>query len=244
MTELEGFLDRPDAHRLKGTVLMSAEIPQEIRDGLTEALHGGDAEVSDRLTRELLELGCDPVEAVREVIVPALTDVGFRFQNMDIFLPELILSAQAAQASTTLLEAEILESTGSVSKLGTVVLGTVEKDIHDIGKNIVGTLLKANGFEVIDIGRSVNARVFVDTAIENNADIIGSSSLMTITRNGHKQIVELLNARDVRDDFRVIIGGGSADEEYAKAIGADGYADDANEAVLVAKQWMDELGKA
>lgn len=194
---------------------MSTEIPQEIRDGLTEALHNGEVEASEQLTRQLLELGCDPVETVREVIVPALTEVGVRFQSMEIFLPELILSAQAAQASTGLLEAEILASTGSVPKLGTVVLGTVEKDIHDIGKNIVGTLLKANGFTVIDVGRSVNARVFVDAAIENDADIIGSSSLMTITRNGHKQIVELLKARDLRDKFKVIIGGGSADEPYA-----------------------------
>lgn len=223
---------------------MSTEIPQEIRDGLTEALHNGEVEASEQLTRRLLELGCDPVEAVRDVIVPALTEVGVRFQNMEIFLPELILSAQAAQASTGLLEAEILASTGSVPKLGTVVLGTVEKDIHDIGKNIVGTLLKANGFNVIDVGRSVNARVFVDTAIENDADIIGSSSLMTITRNGHKQIVELLKARDLRSNFKVIIGGGSADEPYAETIGADGYADDANEAVIVARQWMEALGKA
>lgn len=129
---------------------MSTEIPQEIRHGLTEALHNGEGEASEQLTRQLIELGCDPVETVRDVIVPALTEVGIRFQNMDIFLPELILSAQAAQASTGLLEAVILASTGSVPKLGTVVLGTVEKDIHDIGKNIVGTLLKANGFNVID----------------------------------------------------------------------------------------------
>jgi len=223
---------------------MATETPPEIRDGLTEALHKGDSEAADRLTRQLLELGCDPVGVVQDVIVPVLTDVGLRFQNMEIFLPELILSANAAQAATTLLEAEILASTGSVPNLGTVVLGTVDKDIHDIGKNIVATLMKANGFNVIDVGRNVNARVFVEAAIENEADIIGSSSLMTITRAGHKQIIELLKARDLRDKYRVIIGGGSADERYAEMIGADGYADDANEAVTVARQWMTELRKA
>lgn len=223
---------------------MSPEIPLEIRNGLTEALHQGDTDTSDRLTRELIELGCDSVGVVKDVIVPALTDVGIRFQQMEIFLPELMLSANAAQAATTLLEAEILASTGSVPNLGTVVLGTVDKDIHDIGKNIVATLMKANGFNVIDIGRNANARTFVDTAIESNADIIGSSSLMTITRAGHKQIIELLKARDLRDDYRVLIGGGSADDRYAEMIGADGYADDANEAVTVARQWMDELRKA
>ncbi len=223
---------------------MSTEIPQGIREGITEALHSGDEEASDRLTREVLELGCDPVEVVQEVIVPALTDVGLRFQNLQIFLPELMLSAKAAQASTVLLEEEILAQTGSVPTLGTVVLGTVDKDIHDIGKNIVATLMKANGFKVIDVGRNINARVFVDAAIENNADIIGSSSLMTITRAGHKQIIELLKARDMREDYRVIIGGGSADQRYADMIGADGYADNANEAVTVAKQWMEELRKA
>ncbi len=208
---------------------------------MTEALGIGDDEVSDRLTRQLLELGCDPVEVVQSVIVPAITDVGLKFQNLEIFLPELILSAKAAQASTTLLEAEILASTGSVPNLGTVVLGTVEKDIHDIGKNIVATLLKANGFNVIDLGRNVNARVFVDAAIENSADIIGSSSLMTITKAGHKQIIELLKTRGLRNEYKVMIGGGSADERYAEMIGADGYADDANEAVTVARQWMKEL---
>jgi len=223
---------------------MATEIPPEIRDGLTEALHKGDSEAADRLTRELLELGCDPVGVVQDVVVPVLTDVGLRFQNMEIFLPELILSANAAQAATRLLEAEILSSTGSVPNLGTVVLGTVDKDIHDIGKNIVATLMKANGFNVIDVGRNVNARAFVEAAIENEADIIGSSSLMTITRAGHKQIIELLKARDLRDKYRVIIGGGSADERYAEMIGADGYADDANQAVTVARQWMTELRKA
>lgn len=220
---------------------MSAGIPQDIRDGITEALHTGDDEASARLTRQLLELGCDPVEVVQDIIVPALTEVGLRFQSLEIYLPELILSARAAQAASAPLEAEILAVTGSVPTLGTVVLGTVDKDVHDIGKNIVATLMKANGFNVIDVGRNTNARVFVDTAIEQDADIIGSSSLMTITRAGHKQIIELLKARGLRDRYKVIIGGGSADAQYAEVIGADGYADDANEAVMVARQWMKEL---
>ena len=223
---------------------MSTEIPQELRDAIAEALHKGDAEESDRLTRELLDMGCDPVDVVKDLIAPTLTDVGNRFQKLEIFLPELILSANAAQASTTLLEAAIIAKTGSVPSLGTVVLGTVDKDIHDIGKNIVATLLKANGFNVVDIGRNLNARVFVDAAIDNDADIIGSSSLMTITKAGHTQIIELLKARGLRDDYKVMIGGGSVDERYAEMIGADGYADDASEAVSVARQWMEELRKA
>ena len=223
---------------------MSTEIPQDLRDGMTEALQIGDDEASEQLARRLLELGCDPVEIVQDIVVPALNDVGLRFQSLQIFLPELILSAKAAQAATTLLEAEILASTGNVPNLGTVVLGTVDKDIHDIGKNIVATLMKANGFKVIDVGRNINARVFVDAAIENNANIIGSSSLMTITRAGHKQIIELLKARDLRDKYKVMIGGGSADARYAEMISADGYADDANEAVTVARLWMEELRRA
>jgi trimethylamine corrinoid protein len=166
--------------------------------------------------------------------------VGDRFQKLEIFLPELMLSAKAAQASTTLLEAAIIETSGEVPTLGTVVLGTVDKDIHDIGKNILVTLMKANGFKVIDVGRNINAKVFVDAALENDADIIGASSLMTITKAGHKQIIELLKARDLRDRFKVIIGGGSVEERYAEMIGADGYANDASGGVAMAKQWMAE----
>lgn len=223
--------------------MSGTEIPQDIRDGMEEALHIGDAETTDRLTKQALELGVDPVEMVQQVIVPVLTNVGLRFQNLEIFLPELILSAQAAQASTQLLEEQILASTGEVPNLGTVVLGTVDKDIHDIGKNIVATLMKANGFNVVDVGRNINARVFVDAAIDNSADIIGSSSLMTITKAGHKQIIELLKARGLRDQFKVMIGGGSVDERYAEMIGADEYVPDANAAVTVAREWMTELGR-
>jgi methylmalonyl-CoA mutase cobalamin-binding domain/chain len=218
----------------------STEIPQDIRDGITEALQTGDEAASGELTQRGLDLGCDALEMVQTVIVPALTDVGDRFQKLEIFLPELMLSAKAAQASTTLLEAAIIETSGEVPTLGTVVLGTVDKDIHDIGKNILVTLMKANGFKVIDVGRNINAKVFVDAALENDADIIGASSLMTITKAGHKQIIELLKARDLRDRFKVIIGGGSVDERYAEMIGADGYANDASGGVAMAKQWMAE----
>jgi len=220
--------------------MSSTEIPQDIRDGISEALLAGDETGSAELTRRALDMGCDPLEVVQTVVVPALTDVGDRFQKLEIFLPELMLSAKAAEASTTQLEAAILEATGEVPNLGTVVLGTVDKDIHDIGKNILITLMKANGFKVIDVGRNINARVFVEAAIENEADIIGASSLMTITKAGHKQIIELLKARDLRDQFKVMIGGGSVDERYAEMIGADGYADDASSGVAVAKQWMAE----
>ena len=223
--------------------MSGTEIPQDIRDGMERALHKGNVEISDELTRKALDMGCDPVEMVQQVIVPTLTEVGERFQKLEIFLPELMVSAKAAQASTTLLEKAILESTGEVPSQGTVVLGTVDKDIHDIGKNIVATLLKANGFKVIDIGRNINARVFVDSALEHDADIIGSSSLMTITKAGHKQIIDLLTARGLRDRFKVMIGGGSVDERYAGMIGADGYVDNANLAVTVAKEWMGESAR-
>jgi methylmalonyl-CoA mutase cobalamin-binding domain/chain len=218
---------------------MSTEIPQDIRDGITEALHTGEEASADELTRRALEMGCDPLEVVQSVIVPALTEVGDRFQALEIFLPELMLSAKAGEASTKLLEAAILETSGDIPNIGTVVLGTVDKDIHDIGKNILATLMKANGFKVVDVGRNINAQAFVEAALESDAEIIGASSLMTITKAGCKQIVELLKARGMRDRFKVMIGGGSVDQRYAEMIEADGYAHDATGGVALAKQWME-----
>jgi methanogenic corrinoid protein MtbC1 len=213
-------------------------IPSEIAKKLSNALTQGDKEAAVAATQAALAQGVTPVALVQEVIVPTLTEVGQHFENLDIFLPELMAAGEAGNACTDLIEQAILKSGNLMQVEGTVVIGAVKGDIHDIGKNIVISLLKAQGFKVIDLGKDVPAFRFLEAAETNHADIIAASALMSITRAGARDVAILLRDRGMKDQYFYIVGGGSITPEYAEEIGADGFSETGSGAVELAKSLM------
>jgi 5-methyltetrahydrofolate--homocysteine methyltransferase len=218
--------------------MTESKIPTDIAEQLRLALIAGDKEAAVTTTSNALNLGANPMALVQDVIVPALTLVGERFENLDIFLPELMAAGEAGNACTALIEEEIAKSGKQMQSEGVVVIGTVKGDIHDIGKNIVTSLLKAHGFKVIDLGKDVPATNFLDAAEANKADVIAASALMSITRAGTRDIAILMDDRELRDDYFLVVGGGSITQEYADEIGADGFAETGSGAVEIIKSLM------
>lgn len=212
-----------------------AKLNDEIRNALGQALANGDPDEATALTRKALDQGIEPLDLIQEVIVPTLTRVGQDFQDFVIFLPELMSAGEAAEKATEILEEVILASGREVASLGTVVIGTVENDVHDIGKNIVGMLMRSHGFKVIDLGREVAPSAFLDAAQKEKADIVAMSSLMTTTRPSTRSTIKLFNEVGLREQYKFIVGGGCITQDWADEIGADGYAPDAASAVEVCK---------
>lgn len=194
-------------------------------------------ELEDRqavvLTQEALEMGMEPLEILEQGLAKGMRIVGQEFEAGDCFLPELILAAEVMQAAVSLLEPEIARRGQTRPTRGRVVIGTVQGDIHDIGKNIVAAMLISSGFEVDDLGTDAPAEAFLSKATEVNADIIGLSALLTTTREKQRELIELLEERGVRNAFKVMIGGAPTDQEWADQIGADAYAAHAAAAVRI-----------
>ncbi len=199
-------------------------VPKNYADQLSGVLAGGLKDEAVQATESALEAGVDPLALIQQVVVPTLTEVGQRFENLDIFLPELMAAGEAGNACSKVIEDALSQSGMQVESKGVIILGTVKGDIHDIGKNIVASLFKAHGYKVIDVGKDVSAATFIETAEENKADVIAASALMSITRAGCREIADLLQELQLEDKYKFIIGGGSTDQEYADEIGANGYA--------------------
>lgn len=199
-------------------------VPKNFADPLSKALAGGLKDEAVQATENALAAGVDPLALIQQVVVPTLTEVGQRFEDLDIFLPELMAAGEAGNACSKVIEDALVKSGGQVQSKGLIILGTVKGDIHDIGKNIVASLFKAHGYKVIDVGKDVSAATFIESAEENKADVIAASALMSITRAGCREIADLLNELQLGDKYKFIIGGGSTDQEYADEIGANGYA--------------------
>ncbi len=215
------------------------KIPSDLHIKLDTALRQGDGDQAEAITRLLLDKGIEPFVLVQEALVPTLTDVGQKFQDFEIFLPELMMAGEAAERVTALLEEQSLKSGQSVISFGTIVLGQVEGDIHDIGRNILRILLKSHGFKVIDLGRDVAASAFLDAAQKERADIVGLSALMTTALPAQRRTVHLFDEVGARQHHMLIIGGGATNQGWADEIGADGYAPDAASAVGLCKRLMD-----
>ena len=222
--------------------MASVSVPKESATAIREALLDGDQAKATEATQAALGQGADPLALIQDVVVPALTEVGRRFEALEIFLPELMESGVAGRAVSALIEEEITRRGGTMVSAGTVVIGTVKGDIHDIGKNIVSSLFKAQGFKVIDLGKDVPATRFLEAAEENKADIIAASALMSITRTGCRDVADLLKSVNKMGKYIFLVGGGSVDSAYADAIGATGYAKTASGAVEVAKALLAKKG--
>jgi methanogenic corrinoid protein MtbC1 len=213
-------------------------VPKDVSERLGEALIECDADAAVTATQDALDRGVDPLALIQEVLVPTLSEVGRRFEELEIFLPELMGSGEAGNACSQVIESALAQRGGAMQAEGVVVLGTVKGDIHDIGKNIVGSLFKAHGYKVIDLGKNVSASAFIDAAQANRADVIAASALMSITRAGCREVADLLRELNLADRYPLIVGGGSIDEAYAAEIGAHGYAATASGAVELVRSLL------
>jgi corrinoid protein of di/trimethylamine methyltransferase len=184
-----------------------------------------------------------PVDEVISTLTDAIREVGERFAHMEIFLPGMVMSSKAMKAAMNELEPEIKAAGMIMEKKGCVVIGTVEGDMHEIGKFIVSTVLEAQGFEVHDLGIDINALDFIKKAEEVNADIIGASSLMTTTMPKQSEIITILEAKGLRDKYHVILGGAPVTQEWVDECGADSWGETASVGVEILERVMEERGK-
>ena len=201
----------------------------EILERIAQALQQGDDQEVGRLAAEALAAGVPAGDVLQQGLVAGMNVVGEQFRLREIFLPDVLLSARAMYAGLDVLKPH-LASEGVVSR-GKVVIGTVKGDLHDIGKNLVGIMLKGAGFEVIDLGHDVAPEAFVDAAVREGAPLIGMSALLTTTMTRMKDVVALVRERGLAGKVRTIVGGAPVSAEFAREIGADDYACDAATAV-------------
>jgi len=201
---------------------------------LYDAVVRGDAKATQALTQEALAEGVDPLELVNQYMVPAMDEVGRRFECNEYFVPELLISARAMKAALELLR-PLLTARGD-KPVGRVAIGTVKGDLHDIGKNLVASLLEGGGFEVIDLGVNVAPEQFIATINQKQANIIAMSALLTTTMPAMKTTIDVLKQAGVRGKVKVLIGGAPITQKYADEIGADGYSESAVGAVALAKK--------
>ena len=195
----------------------------------------GDEDAAIKVANAVIAEGLNPVDIISEGFAKGMITVGDLFENEEYALPEVLLSADAMQAALDLLSPHIPREEVE-KKLGTVVIGTVQGDIHDIGKRIVATMLEVYGFEVHDLGRDVPLENFIEKVTEVNADIVAASALMTTTMVAQKMLHEALQEAGIRDRVKLMVGGAAVTQEWADQIGADGYAEEVTEAVKKAKQ--------
>lgn len=200
---------------------------------LHEAILNGDAKSAAAVTRAALAQNVPAIELIQQAMVPAMDEVGRRFECQDYFVPELLLSARAMKAALEPLR-PLLAASGA-QPAGTVVIGTVKGDLHDIGKNLVAALLEGGGFEVIDLGVDVAPEKFVETVQQTNANIVCLSALLTVTMLSMKAVIEGLRAAGLREHVTVLVGGAPVTRQFAEEIGADGYGENASAAVALAR---------
>jgi corrinoid protein of di/trimethylamine methyltransferase len=212
---------------------------EELYSKLKEAFLSFDFDGVKGMVREALSMGASPNDVIEKALRPAMEEAGRRFERGEFFLAELVVAGDLfKEVMDEILVPEIQKRGGSTRTLGTVVIGTVRGDLHDIGKSIVATMLRAAGFNVIDLGVDVPPEKFVEEAIRNKADIVAMSALLTTTMLEMKNVIEALKKAGIRDRVKVVVGGAAVTEDYARSIGADGYGKDAVEAVRVCKQLL------
>jgi 5-methyltetrahydrofolate--homocysteine methyltransferase len=201
---------------------------------LYDAVLNGNFKIARELTQQALDAGIDPQVLVQEQMIPAMDEVGRRYEANEYFVPELLISARAMKASLELIR-PLLTAQGA-EPAGRVAIGTVKGDLHDIGKNLVAAMLEGAGFEVIDLGVDVSPDKFIAAVNEKNAGVVAMSALLTTTMNSMKTTVEAIKAAGVRGKVKIMIGGAPVTQKYADEIGADGYSSNANSAVALARK--------
>ena len=209
---------------------------------LVQAMKDGDLDSSVRLANKVLAEKT-PAAEVLGALIQGMREIGEAFEKFDIFLPEMMLASNAMIEIMKIFEPKLkIESPGTKSISGKIIMATVKGDMHEIGKNIVVTLLKANRFEVIDLGANVDSLEIVKAATRENAEVIGLSALMTTTMTAQKEVVEILKDMKLRDKFKIIVGGAPTTQEWADRIGADGWAKDASSAITLTEELIHRKG--
>jgi len=215
----------------------------DLVERLRQSIIDCDEEKAKEVANKILRVGMDPVKAVEEGISPAAKVVGERFEKGEYFLTHLMLAGEAMKSASEILMRGISEEKKEEMKskrIGTAVVATVSGDIHDIGKNILVLLLTVNGFTVYDLGKDVDSMTIIEKAREVEADIIALSALMTTTMPAQKEVIDILKAMGIRNNFIVMVGGGSTTKEWAEEIGADEWAETAEKAVTLARKLIEE----
>lgn len=209
---------------------------QELFDSMRQSIIDGDPDLAAHLARKAVAQGINPLDALNQGFVPGVNYVGEQFSAGEMFLPDLVIAGEAMKAAVAVLEPELVKRGGQREILGKVVMGTIEGDIHEIGKTLVVTMLSATGFQVYDLGVDVPVMKFVEKAREVDADIVGISALLTTTMVKQKDVIEALEDSGLRPRVKVMVGGAPVTQSWAKEIGADGYSEDAVGAVALARQ--------
>jgi len=202
-------------------------------DELAEAVIAGDVDRAEKLTKRAVDAGADPVEIITDGLTKGMGVVGARFKAGDMFVPEVLISARAMSVGMELVKPLILA--GDVPSEGTVVIGTVKGDLHDIGKNLVAMMLESAGFNVINVGIDIEPEKFVQAVKDNDVDVVGMSALLTTTMLAMKTTIDQLKDAGLRDGVKVIVGGAPVSQDYADEIGADGFAPDGGAAIDLCK---------
>jgi trimethylamine corrinoid protein len=209
---------------------------EEIYKAAQKSIVEYNAKEAEDVAKRGIKEGIEPMELMNKGFIPGIAQVGDNFAQGTCFLPELIQAADAMRIATEVINSAIPKS--AQQKKGKIVIGTVEGDIHDIGKTIVVSLLKANGFDVYDLGRDIPTDKFIEKADEVGADIIGTSALLTTTMEGQRKLEAALKNKGLKGKYKTMVGGAPVTQRWANRIGADAYAEDAGEAVKKAKQLL------
>ncbi|MBD3413652.1 MAG: dimethylamine corrinoid protein 3 [Candidatus Aminicenantes bacterium] len=202
---------------------------------MKQAIVKGDKEKAQKLARQAVEDDLNLNDVIEEGFVPGIQEAGNLWEKGEYFLPELITSAESMKAVMSLFQPELEKKNLKAKSLGTVIIGTIEGDIHDIGKNLVASLLSANGFDVKDLGADVKISEFIQKAENEEADFICVSSLLTTTMLKQKDMIKMLKSKNLYGKFKVLVGGAPVNKKWAQDIGADGYAENAMSAAKLAK---------
>jgi len=213
---------------------------EELLTRMEKAIVEGNKDEAEALAKQAIKEKIDLTEVIEKGYVPGIQKVGDLWEKGEYFLPELITSAECMKAAMKVLQPELEKANITKKSQGKVVIGTVEGDIHDIGKNLVSSMLSANDFEVIDLGADVKLEKFIEKAEGLNADFLCLSALLTTTMLGQKKVIEILKEKNLTGRFKVLVGGAPVNKKWADDIGADGYAENAMVAVRVAKKLVGE----
>jgi len=205
-------------------------------NGLYDAIVNGKLEAAIEVTNGALAEGVDPQRLISDYMIKGMEEIGSRFEAGKAFVPNLLMSARAMKGSLDIIK-PLLKGDSS-STVGTVVIGTVKGDLHDIGKNLVASMLEGCGFEVINLGVDIPSEKFIQAAKDNKANIICMSALLTTTMNYMKEVINAVNDSDLKGKVKVMVGGAPVTEGFAESIGADGYSSNANGAVTLARNLM------
>jgi len=215
-------------------------MPDELFSTMRQSIIDGAPDTASSLAQQAVASGVAPIDAINNGYVPGMHDVGEQFARGQMFLPDMMASAEAMRAAMAVLDPELKKLGTERPMAGVVVLGTTKGDIHEIGKILVGTMLTAHGFRVHDLGVDVAADKFAAKVREFNADIVGVSALLTTTMRNQRGVIEALDKAGLRGQVKVMVGGAPVTRRWAEEIGADGYAKDAMSAVELARELMQQ----